>query len=410
MRVWLVAAVAAAEVCMRTPERCVGHENMCDCAGYDAASFRPEIAVYAGKNESLDDFVQGTCGYANAACELKWAVVCCEDTEAPSEDSEFQPEERELQTQTDFETADEFCARAGFTITEFDYDLVAFPGEGFTGPTGYMDGTCGNVVAMAQDEFATCCCYDSSYCCPQGADAEDCMSRVDDVLVTGSYSYSYVAPVVDVQICPTMEGLDLSVCLENGLEDDDCCAALEEASCAPGFAADTSMPVSCGDGLYYTCCYSSCVDSTTWHKNGEPSKDCSWVADFVPERCDAKGNDRTFAAYSCPVACGGTCADSTEWYKNGEPSKTCAWVSIFPESRCLVKGSDGTLGSYSCPDACGLDGTIVDSTSWYKNDEPDKDCVWVHRFASARCDAKGEDGTFAYEACVRSCSDITDTS
>ena len=38
-----------------------------------------------------------------------------------------------------------------------------------------------------------------------------------------------------------------------------------------------------------------------WYKKGEPTKDCAWVAKHLP-RCDAKGEDGTFAYDSCPNA------------------------------------------------------------------------------------------------------------
>lgn len=71
-----------------------------------------------------------------------------------------------------------------------------------------------------------------------------------------------------------------------------------------------------------------------------------------------------------------------------------------------MKGWDGTLASYSCPNACGSKIMQHDSEDWYKTGDPSKGCPWVSIFASARCDAKGWDGRFAYEACVRACDDV----
>lgn len=55
----------------------------------------------------------------------------------------------------------------------------------------------------------------------------------------------------------------------------------------------------------------SCVDSVTWHKVGDSSKDCTWVSEFTPKRCDARGFDdsgaKVDAAVACPAACG-TCS------------------------------------------------------------------------------------------------------
>lgn len=38
-----------------------------------------------------------------------------------------------------------------------------------------------------------------------------------------------------------------------------------------------------------------------WHKNGETSKDCDWVSEFMPIRCAVKGFDKTTAFESCDV-------------------------------------------------------------------------------------------------------------
>lgn len=96
----------------------------------------------------------------------------------------------------------------------------------------------------------------------------------------------------------------------------------------------------------------NCTDSETWWKKGDPSKDCAWVANHPP-RCDAKGNDRTFASYSCPAACGTPCLDAeSEWYKNGDPSKDCTWVSVKPEKRCLVNDENKVKAREMCLTAC----------------------------------------------------------
>jgi len=53
----------------------------------------------------------------------------------------------------------------------------------------------------------------------------------------------------------------------------------------------------------------TCADSSSWHKNNDPSKDCAWVGefeDFVARRCTVKGEERILAMDACPVTCG-TC-------------------------------------------------------------------------------------------------------
>ncbi|KAJ8599767.1 hypothetical protein CTAYLR_003414 [Chrysophaeum taylorii] len=95
-----------------------------------------------------------------------------------------------------------------------------------------------------------------------------------------------------------------------------------------------------------------CENSTSWYKLGDTSKDCAWVAEFVPTRCAVKSENQILAEYACPAACKKTCQDSTSWFKNGEPSKDCAWVSVFPEARCDVFGEGKALASDACPTAC----------------------------------------------------------
>lgn len=102
------------------------------------------------------------------------------------------------------------------------------------------------------------------------------------------------------------------------------------------------------------------------------------------------------------------CQDSATWYKNDEPEKNCEWVKDFAEMRCSVKGADSTLASYGCPGAC--DTSCADTMEWYKMGEPEKDCAWVHVFPDGRCDTRGWDGTLAAYSCPVSCSssDVVD--
>jgi len=49
-----------------------------------------------------------------------------------------------------------------------------------------------------------------------------------------------------------------------------------------------------------------CMDSTTWHKNGEEAKDCNWVSKFAEKRCMVKGAvDKELASSACKKSCGG---------------------------------------------------------------------------------------------------------
>ena len=56
-----------------------------------------------------------------------------------------------------------------------------------------------------------------------------------------------------------------------------------------------------------------CDDSTAWHLQGDPDKDCAWVDQSPPARCELIGNDSSLATYACPLACGTRCGDSTTW-------------------------------------------------------------------------------------------------
>lgn len=247
---------------------CQGAQNMCDCAGFLAEAFKPELVVFASASEALlDGYPEGTCGYANAACDLKWTVLCCDqgDLAPAGEDTDFQPVEASRSLQTTFETAEDFCERNGFTLAGvFDVDRIAYPGDGFVGITGYLDGTCGNVLASSMSRYSQCCCSDEMYCCPRGEESDDCLIKSDGDEI-GSYSYSFMPDLGMQHMCPSMAGLDLSVCLEGGEHDQDCCAAPMNASCIPGYVllADNAAP--CDDmGSVVTCCYNNCTDSTSW--------------------------------------------------------------------------------------------------------------------------------------------------
>jgi hypothetical protein len=152
----------------------------------------------------------------------------------------------------------------------------------------------------------------------------------------------------------------------------------------------------------------ACGDDGAWHKKNGPSKDCAWVSRDL-ERCSAKG-DESYAWQSCPATCG-TCAydcadggDSSSWHKNGDESKDCAWASGYYYNRASVVGADGSYAWEGCPAAthvcyhagCG------DDSSWHKRGEPAKDCAWAAA-ATSRCIAVGDDGTYAFEACEGAC-------
>jgi len=49
---------------------------------------------------------------------------------------------------------------------------------------------------------------------------------------------------------------------------------------------------------------------------------------------------------------GGGCADDPDWHKKGNPSKDCAWVAKLPDPRCMVKSEDKTKAMDACKCAC----------------------------------------------------------
>ncbi|KAJ8613777.1 hypothetical protein CTAYLR_008855 [Chrysophaeum taylorii] len=213
----------------------------------------------------------------------------------------------------------------------------------------------------------------------------------------------------------------------------------------------------------------TCADSSDWYKASEPEKDCSWVSSFTEARCVVKGEDETFAYQSCPSSCStcetecegddpefyvtdpskdctwvgqartvrckkegttgyayaqckhacGLCAyeectdDDDAWQMPGDPSKDCDWVGDFRQNRCVKVGADGTYAYESCRHSCKscaetLTGSCSDSTSWFKKDDPSKDCDWVGNLLPTRCAVKGDDDTWAFEGywdcCKPSCA------
>jgi len=160
---------------------------------------------------------------------------------------------------------------------------------------------------------------------------------------------------------------------------------------------------------------SECADSTSWYKNGEPSKDCNWVNEFAPNRCGVKNKDATPAFEACLVACDtcpGSCnsQDSTTWYRAGDPSRGCDWVADSYPARCTRSNDDGVYGfeSSACPYACRVCTYCDNDDSWaLNNDEPEKNCNWVAEASQSRCTKSGIDLngniTYAYQSCVDAC-------
>jgi len=148
-----MVSAAAAAAC------CGGEENMCACRGFAASSFTPEVVVFESTTgNTAGAFAEGTCGYADAVCDLKWASVCCAvDEEEAAEESSFFDGASSSQDNNE-ESPEEFCARNRFGDDKkhFEKTRVAYPGK-----------TCEHVVKNAEDLFAQCCCESTSHCCPR---------------------------------------------------------------------------------------------------------------------------------------------------------------------------------------------------------------------------------------------------
>jgi len=65
----------------------------------------------------------------------------------------------------------------------------------------------------------------------------------------------------------------------------------------------------------------------------------------------SQSHDSAYAFFANTLALS-DCQDSTSWYKKNDPSKNCAWVATFTK-RCGVKGFDNSLASDACQLSCG---------------------------------------------------------
>ena len=41
----------------------------------------------------------------------------------------------------------------------------------------------------------------------------------------------------------------------------------------------------------------ACADDATWHKKDDEAKNCQWVSELLPTRCDVHGDDKTAHGY-----------------------------------------------------------------------------------------------------------------
>ena len=150
-----------------------------------------------------------------------------------------------------------------------------------------------------------------------------------------------------------------------------------------------------------------CADSKTWQKTDAPEKDCAWVGEHAEQRCSAKG-EASYAFMDCAAACGtcappaAACEDSGTWHKRGDPAKDCDWVAAFSYARATVVGEDGSRAWEACPAAARRCAGCADGGAWARAGEPSKDCAWVSA-AAPRCAAVGDGGEYAFLGCRAAC-------
>ena len=107
-------------------------------------------------------------------------------------------------------------------------------------------------------------------------------------------------------------------------------------------------------------------------------------------------------------------ADSIASRGEGDFSAQSAYTLVTESEAFEV--TDGAASDDGAADDAGAAGAAddagavdADSTTWFKTSEPAKDCSWVASYDNGgtytRCQAKGDDGTYAYESCAATCAD-----
>ncbi|KAJ8613007.1 hypothetical protein CTAYLR_004045 [Chrysophaeum taylorii] len=113
------------------------------------------------------------------------------------------------------------------------------------------------------------------------------------------------------------------------------------------------------------------VDSESWFKNGEPSKNCAWVSEYVPIRCDVKGEDATLAMDACEDSCAGASIDDGSmdavddaimmYYKGGQYNECPEETMYWEHDASVYGGYAGCVGEYLYT-PCEQDGFDPDAT------------------------------------------------
>ena len=319
-------------------EACTGGYNcLADCAWLQY-SYSYDLCEYYDPD---DDCVQDCDEETTAELAICTAYACADDCDEDCQNF--------------------FDGECGTTCTEDEYALVL---EMCSGGGGSYSYSYDDVPACLDDCDNDCDVFLAGRC---GLSCtEDEAMWAEESCAGGSYSYSYAEYDGECsKYCATCDGPGWQDCdsCENGcaVEDDDdrdgygsCPSTCDEATPAvdDGMAYTTTTV----DDAMARSVDGGCVDSALWHKIGAPAKDCAWVANYAA-RCAVKGEEdghlgKSLASYACPAACGTTCGDSSSWYKRGDPTKTCQWVASWPDARCLVKGEDKVLAADACVDSC----------------------------------------------------------
>lgn len=177
-------------------------------------------------------------------------------------------------------------------------------------------------------------------------------------------------------------------------------STVNDAYCADPVATNVPMPCGEEDMTNIGECAGDCVDSRSWHKNRNPSKDCSWVSQQAPTRCAVTGEDGSSAYESCEYfsaevllttfisgkvtcgACPAQCRGDDDTFRIGDGG--CGWVAEAQTVRCRKFGNDGTLAYEKCPHACDIctyDDCPADNPAWHLlGDNETKNCELFFTF------------------------------
>ena len=103
---------------------------------------------------------------------------------------------------------------------------------------------------------------------------------------------------------------------------------------------------------------SSCLDSTSWHKNGNTAKDCEWVSRHMPQRCTVRGPDKVLASEECAASCGscrGPYGDDLYSAASENPCADAPLKADLPNLPCIEaavqSATDVTVGAVGLLDA-----------------------------------------------------------